>query len=81
MTPKQREILKLLVDGWGIGISTGIDPRAWVGKGGEVKRVHFSTFHSLRSKGLIERNIEHAFENPQHYHITIKGKVALECAK
>jgi len=82
ISPKQRELLMLIGDGWEIGISTGFKPRAWIqkgglGRGGEAKDVHFNTFHSLRVKGLIAQNNELPYANPEHYHRTQKGILSL----
>ncbi len=82
ISPKQKNILQLIIDGWEIGIYTGIYPGAWIqksglGYGGEAKGVNFKTFDSLRTKGLIAQNNELPFTNPQHYHITQKGIEAL----
>ncbi len=76
---KQIEILQLITNGWEIGIDTGPSPTTWIqkgglGRGGESKQVHFNTFDSLRYKGLIKRNHESFFANPQHYCITDKGR-------
>ena len=82
ITPKQKEFLQLIVDGWEIGMGTGFTPRAWIqkgglGRGGEARDIHFNTFSAMRLKGLIELNEQHQFADPQRYHITEKSKLAL----
>lgn len=81
---RQREVLALLLTGdWEIGINRGLHVRAWIqkgglGKGGESQDVNFNTFHSLYIKGLINRNKEPMFTRPEHWHITQKGREAVE---
>lgn len=59
LTPKQKEIIELLKDGWELGKSEGLTPRVWIqkggiSKGGESKDLRIDTFISLiNSRAII----------------------------
>jgi hypothetical protein len=57
--PSRMDVLGLMQSGWSLARSHALGSGAWlqhgpVGHGGETRAVHFNTFHSLRSRGLIK---------------------------
>lgn len=77
LSKTQTEAIKLMRNGWELGISGSLYNRAWLqkggcGKGGESKKLSFATFESLRRQGFIER---HEFRYPtQTYRLTTTGQ-------
>lgn len=60
LTPKQREVVDRLREGWELGVSKSLDARQriWiqkngVGRGGESVDLRPSTFEALKSAGLL----------------------------
>ena len=56
----QKEILRLLSEGWELGVDMGIDGSWWMqrnglGHGGPSRQVHASSALALRRKGLIKQ--------------------------
>ena len=53
------KVIELLLNGWQLGLSGGLNPEAWMqrklGCGGEHHQVHMSAFISLRERGRIRR--------------------------
>ena len=72
----QQEVLRLMREGWELGSTSGPEPRYWLQKGGigwsgESKEVRFSTYSSLKKKGLIEQA---SYKFPfVYYRLTEKG--------
>ena len=59
LSSTQKEIIKLMKDGWHLGKSDGLRTSSWlqengVGRGGKTKYFSVSTFIALYHKGLIE---------------------------
>lgn len=59
LTPKQREVVDRLREGWELGVSKSLDrQRVWiqkngVGRGGESVDLRPRTFEALKSAGLL----------------------------
>jgi len=58
LTPKQQRVVDLMKQGYELGFSQGLWPRAWlqfggVGRGGKAEDVHLSTFFALLKHKLI----------------------------
>jgi hypothetical protein len=77
LNPKHVEILRLLEQGWEIGIERGLECNVRMQKGGESKGVYLSMFRAMENHGLIAPNNEPPGTSPNHYHITAKGKLAI----
>ena len=59
LTPRQVVVIKMLAEGWHLGLSTSGNRYTWLqkdglGKGGEAKSVHNQTVSSLFRAQLIE---------------------------
>lgn len=80
LSETQREVLRLMADGWELGSTGGFEPRYWLqkgglGKGGETKDIRSTTYLSLLGLGLIEQ-AAHKFPFV-YYRLTEKGKSEL----
>ncbi len=58
LTPRQREIVDLMRNGWELGGDMSINGRDWIqkgglGRGGEAKNVNGNTTYALYKKGVI----------------------------
>jgi hypothetical protein len=58
LSDNQKEVIKLMREGWGLGKSNGLSTRSWlqkngIGRGGEAKTISNNTFLSLVKKKLI----------------------------
>jgi hypothetical protein len=58
LTKPQLEVIDLLRSGWGIGLSTTMDSRVWIqkggaGRGGESRTLRHPTFAALCKAGLV----------------------------
>jgi len=85
-TKSQLEILRLMASGWELGLECVMLARYWMqkgglGYGGEARNVHATTAHSLRKKGLIERNPNKPYFPSIHYRLSEKGRKALKVDK
>lgn len=84
LTGKQKEVLKLMADGWELGLDIGISGRYWMqqggcGKGGESRNLHTNTIYFLIRKNMISRTKR---EFPlEHYALTEEGRKVAESLK
>jgi hypothetical protein len=74
----QDEILKLLREGWAIGLSGGQHASWWMqknglGRGGEHRDVHSASAFALYKKGLIEIKGARSFPHTE-YQLTELGR-------
>lgn len=63
LSKTQKEVVRLMREGWQVGKSVGIKPRAWmqnggIGRGGESKTLNSNTFFALLDKKLIHETAE-----------------------
>ena len=77
LSKAQKEIVGLMKDGWELGHSQGMHPRAWiqkggVGRGGDTMKMSMSTFHVLLDKNLVELSLK-SFPTSK-YNLTELGK-------
>lgn len=61
----QMKVLRLMADGWELGVSSGITSRRWLqknglGRGGPVEDVRQDVFFALYKKGLLKKT-KHSF--------------------
>lgn len=59
LSETQIEIIKLMREGWQLGVSLSMDSRYWiqkdgVGRGGETKKVTSPVYHGLKERGVLE---------------------------
>lgn len=59
LSAQQEEALKLMREGWQLGVDTTFSGGAWLqkggcGYGGESKNISLATVHALSKKGLID---------------------------
>lgn len=59
LSDKQKEVIRLMREGWELAKSRTFKGRSWlqknaIGKGGETKYLHRSTFITLYERKLIE---------------------------
>lgn len=77
LSETQREVLRLMSEGWELGSTGGFKPSWWlqeggIGRGGKTKDVRSTTHLSLLGLGLIEQ-AAHKFPFT-YYRLTEKGK-------
>lgn len=77
LSAKQKEVIKLMREGWELGASKALTRRKWlqkdgIGKGGETKDVHTATFDKLYFSNLIYAP-DYSFPS-QKYLLTELGK-------
>ncbi len=58
LTPRQKEIVGLMRNGWELGTEIALSGRAWIqkgglGKGGEYKNINGNTIYALQMKGVV----------------------------
>ncbi|MFA5306526.1 MAG: hypothetical protein WC365_03690 [Candidatus Babeliales bacterium] len=77
LTDKQKEVIKLMANGWELGLDIGLTGRYWMqqggcGRGGESKNIHANTIYFLNHKKLIKSTKR---EFPlEHFELTETGK-------
>lgn len=77
LSPAQMKVLKLMAEGWELGLSSGLNFYAWLQKnglgcGGPTERVHAGTFNGLCRRGLV-RQVRYGFLSSL-YGLTDDGK-------
>lgn len=79
LTPPQKEVLKLMCEGWELGSSAGwrsTPARYWLQKGGighsgETKRVRANTVRTLHEQGYIHPLNDYA--SSRRYRLGVRG--------
>jgi hypothetical protein len=79
LSDKQKEVIRLMREGWGTAITYGMYAGAWmqkngIGKGGESKSLRPDTVHRLIDLKLIEDNNESKRYSDKHFSLTELGK-------
>lgn len=77
LSDKQKEVILNARNGWQLGRSSSLNPRAWMqkgglGKGGESKDISFNIWNALLRRHLIEQDYYSFPTSP--YKLTELGK-------
>ncbi len=77
LSPKQKEIVDLMRNGWELGSSMSLNGGDWIqkgglGRGGESKNVNANTSYALYKKGVIIQ-VKQAFPKI-HYALNTKDE-------
>lgn len=81
LTPRQREVLRLMANGWELGCDPGYRGRKWLQRGGigsglDTRPVHGQTLDALSHRLLVRQCGTHA--GIMLYELTPAGRAAVE---